>query len=154
MPSTQATYDDANLILRLYELRRDEKMRTARNWFAGNFKPANLEEMQKIAPPGSEQNAYVRMVTSYWEMAASFITSGVLNADLFFQAAGEMLFVWERVKPVVSEMRTFMKSPQIWRNLETVGAQYAKYMESQGPESYQAFQAMVRGVGAADAAKS
>jgi len=153
MPSNQATYDDANLILRLFELRRDEKMRAARNWFASSFRAASIAEMQKLAPQGSDENAYVRMVTSYWEMVASFVASGVLNAELFFQSGGEMLFVWERVKDIVPEMRTMMKSPQIWRNMEQVAGQYVKYMESQGPESYASFQAMVKSVGA-ETAKS
>jgi hypothetical protein len=146
MPSNQATYDDANLVLRLYELRRDETMRKARTWFAASCKPASLEDMQKITPPGSDENAYFRMVTSYWEMVASFVTSGVLNQDLFFQSGGELLFVWERVRDLIPAMRERMKSPFIWQNMETVANQYIKYMEAQGPGSYAAFQAMVRSV--------
>src|ERR1035438_6370908 len=83
--STQATYDDANLCLRLYELRREEKLREARAWFAGNFAPTTVEEMMKLAPPGSQENAYMRMVASYWEMAAAFVTAGVLNQGMFLQ---------------------------------------------------------------------
>src|ERR1039458_3640280 len=90
---TQATYDDANLILRIYELRREEKLRKAREWFSANFHAASLEDMQRIVPPGSQENAYFRMVVSYWEMVAALVTSGVLNQDLFFQTNGELLFV-------------------------------------------------------------
>jgi len=148
MPSNQATYDDANLILRLFELRRDEKLRKARSWFSANFKPTSMEEFQKIAPPGTEENTYLRMVMSYWDMAASFVTSGVLNQELFFQSAGELLFVWERVREYVPAIRAAMKHPQMWHNLETVANQYIKHVEATGPESYAAFQAMVRGAGA------
>lgn len=140
---TQATYDDANLILRLYELRRDEKLREARAWFAAHCVASSLEELMRIAPPGSPENAFVRMVTSYWEMAASFVTSGVLNQDLFFQSNGELLFVWERMRAVVPAFREFMKNPRSWHNLETVGNAYMKWMESNGPGAYAAFQDMV-----------
>ncbi|HEY2012936.1 MAG TPA: hypothetical protein VGH38_05510 [Bryobacteraceae bacterium] len=144
MPTSQATYEDANLILRLYELRREEKMREARAWFAANFAPSSLEDSQKLAPPGSKENAYVRMVISYWETAASFVTAGVLNQDLFFQSSGECLFVWERVRVLLPEFRAISKNPHSWRNLEIVGTAYVKWMESNGPEAYPAFQQMLR----------
>src|SRR5262249_38282102 len=76
--TTRPTYDDVSLILKLYEMRRDEKLRAARGWFAANFKVKTIEEWQKLCPPGSDPNASYRMVTSYWEMVASFITGGVL----------------------------------------------------------------------------
>jgi hypothetical protein len=143
---TQATYEDANLILRLYELRREPKLREARAWFAGNFKASNMEELMKVAPMGSEENAYFRMLVGYWDMAASLVTSGVLNQDLFFQSNGELLFVWERVKDVAPGFRGFMKNPHAWHNLETVANSYIKWMQSNGPEAYPAFQALVQGM--------
>ena len=146
--TTQATYDDATLILRLFELRRDEKLRKAREWYAANFKPASLEDVDRIAPMGSTENAYMRMVVSYWEMAASFVVSGVLHQDLFFQSSGELLFVWERLQPIVEAQRAARKNPHLYRNLETVAGAFAKWMESHGPEAYKAFQAMVRSVAA------
>ena len=139
---TQATYDDANLVLRLYELRREDKLRTARDWFAKNCNPTSLADMQRIAPPGSQENAYIRMVVGYWETAASFVASGVLNQELFFQTSGEMLVVWERMRKLVPEMRAMTKNPGSFRNLESVGNAYIKWMESQGPEAYSGFQAM------------
>jgi hypothetical protein len=141
----QSTYDDANLILRLYELRREEKLRQARAWFTANFAPSSLEELQRLAPPGSQENAYMRMVTSYWEMVASFVTSGVLNQELLFQSGGELLFVWERVREVVPQMRAFNKNPHYYHNLEIVGNAFIKWMQGNGPETYPHFQAMVRG---------
>lgn len=146
MPTQQATYEDANLVVRLYELRREEKLRAARAWFAANFKASTVEEMMRLAPPGSQENAYVRMVTSYWEMVAAFVTSGVLTQDLFFQTNGEMLFVWERLREMVPSYRDFSKNPHSWHNLETVGNAFIKWMESHGPEAYPAFQAMVKTV--------
>src|SRR5947208_11980957 len=117
---TQATYEDANLLLRIYELRREEKLREARAWFSAHFSPSSMDEVMKMAPPGSQENAYVRMVVSYWEMVASFITAGVLNQDLFFQTGGELLACWEKIKPFLAEFRGFMKNPNAWKNLEVV----------------------------------
>src|ERR1041385_8280829 len=92
--AARATYDDVNLILRLYEMRREERLRDARKWFIASFKVKTFEDFQTLCPPGSETNASYRMVTSYWEMVGSFLTSGVLNNELFYQSGRELLFAW------------------------------------------------------------
>jgi hypothetical protein len=81
-------------------------------------------------------------------MVATFVTSGVLNQELVFQTNTEMLFVWERLRVIVPAYRESRKNPHFWRNLETVGNLFIQWMESQGPEVYPAFQAMVKGVAA------
>ena len=137
------TYDDANLLLRLYELRREEKMRTAREWFAQNFHFRTVEEFMQKCPSNSSMNAYARMVISYWDMVASFITAGILNQELFFQSQGELLFVWERIRSLVPEMREAAKNPYAYENLETVAKAYIKWMDAKAPEAYAAFSARV-----------
>ena len=139
----RATYDDANLILKLYELRREETLRKARSWFVANFSASSFEEMMQKYPMGSEESTYARMVSSYWDMAASFVTAGVLNQELFFESNREMLVVWERMRGVVDGMRQFTKDPETCANLEKVGNAYAKYLESRGPETYSFFKGMV-----------
>src|SRR5215203_2952924 len=110
--STSATFDDVNLILRLYELRRETKLREARDWFGVNFKGVKtMDDVLRIGPPGSKEDAYVRMVTSYWDMVASFITSGVLNRDLFFQSGGELLFTWFRIEAIIPVIRQMYGNP-------------------------------------------
>ena len=141
--ANQATYDDANLILRLYELRREEKLRVARDWFMKNYRANSLEEAMKIIPMGSQENAHFRMLVSYWEMAASFITSGVLNQELFFQSNGELLFVWERVKPIVEGFRAWTKNPDSWKNLEKVANAYIEFYKAKGPGVYEGVVAMI-----------
>lgn len=131
--SNPATHEDANLILRLYEIRREEKMRTARDWFVRNFKPKSAEEMNTIAAPGTTENAYMRQVTSYFEMVASFVTSGVLNSELYFQSGGELMLVYIRMMPVLKELREKTKNPDMYKNLETVGEQYLAWYDSKGP---------------------
>ena len=143
---TPATYDDANLILKLYDMRREEKLRSAREWFVRNFHCATMEEFNQAAPPGSQENAYTRQVITYWEMVASFITSGVLNEHLFFQSGIEMLLVWERVRDFVPEMRAANKNAGSWKNLEMVANKFIQYLNGMDPETYPAFAARIRGM--------
>ena len=143
--TNQATYDDANLILRLYELRREETMRKARQWFA-SFASNNPDEIQKVTTFGTQENAYMRMVLSYWDMAASMVTSGVLNEDLFLESGGELLFTWEKVRHIVPESRARMNNPAYLKNLEAVAQAAIKRM---GPEAYESWSAMVRGASTA-----
>jgi hypothetical protein len=137
---TMPTHEDANLILRLYELRREETLRKARQWFVQNFHVTDWASLQSIAPPGSQENAYFRMVVSYWEMAASFVASGVLNQELFFQSNQELLLVWTRVSGSIADFRKTMNSPRMWKNLETVAMAYIDYWERNAPGAYAAFQ--------------
>ena len=134
------TYDDANLILRLYEMRRDERMRQARAWFTAKCKGVkNYDELIKLAPGGSEENASIRMVTSYWDLVGSFMTSGVLNKELFFQSGRELLLVWERVRDYLPSMREAYKDPNYLTHLETIGNEFAAYFKKQDNDAYEAF---------------
>jgi hypothetical protein len=119
----RATYEDANLLLRLYELRREERLRKAREWFIKNFHASTMEEFQKLCPLGSEENAFYRMVVSYWDMAASFVTGGVMHEGLFTQNSRASCFwcgsgfaTWYRVCGKPSRTQT---SLEIWRQLRT-----------------------------------
>lgn len=143
--ANKPTYDDANLLLRLYELRREETMRTARQWLA-SFSPNDDEDIEKVTDRGRKENAYFRMVISYWEMAASFVTSGVLNEELFLQNSGEALFVWEKTRALIEENRKRMNNPGFMKNLETVAQSMIQKM---GEEGYQSWSAMIRGTAAA-----
>lgn len=133
------TYDDANLILRLYEMRREERLRQARAWFTAKCKVKSYEELVKLAPGGSDENASLRMVTSYWDLVASFMTSGVLNKELFFQSGRELLLVWERVRDYLPSQRDAYKDPQYLQHLETIGNEFAAYFKKQDPAAYEAF---------------
>lgn len=114
------TYDDAHLVLKLYELRRDEKLRAAREWFVARFFPRSAADIETLyAAPGNE-NVFFRMVTSYWDMAASFVVRGVLNADLLLDSSGEMLLVWAKLEEIVPQIRGKVVSPVFLSNLERV----------------------------------
>ncbi len=138
MPN-QATYDDANLILRLYELRREETMRKARAWFFGHFLAASREEYLALCPPGSQEDAYFRMVTTYWEMAASFITSGVLNQDLFLDSGNELILVWDRVRDLVPLWRQTM-SARFVTHVQRVAEAGIERMDREQPRRLRPFQ--------------
>ena len=139
MPTNCATYDDVNLILRLFELRREERMRQARNWFTGSFHAKTCAKLNELCPPGSDENASFRMVVTYWDMVASFITGDVLQQGIFFESGFEMLLVWVRIKDFLPEMRESRKDPTTWKNLETVAQAYAEWLNKRSPGSYEAF---------------
>lgn len=131
------TYDDAKLILRLYELRREERLRQAREWFSKGFTASTLEEFQTQCAPGSEPEAYFRMVVTYWDMAASFVTSGVLHEDLFLESGGELLYVWEKMKFLVPAWRGYMGNPKYLSSLETVAGAAVARMNRADPKAYE-----------------
>ncbi len=97
-------HDDANLILKLYDLRREEVMRKARSWFVGEFNPGSIEDIQNVLL--SEHSAYYRMVTTYWEMACSFVTNGALDEQMFNDANGEHVAVFCKVEPFIGQIRS------------------------------------------------
>lgn len=134
-----ATYDDANLVLRLYELRREPRLRDARKWFGGSPQFQSRDEWLKTCPPGSEENASYRMVVTYWEMVASLVAGGVLNAELFFASNLEMLFVWEKIRVMLPEVRAAQKNPMLYRNIERVAAEYIDHMKAGSPEWYDSY---------------
>ncbi len=142
-PTPTATFDDANLLLRLYELRREERMRKARGWYASNCVAESLDELNKLCPPGSDENASFRMVTSYWEMVASFVTSGVLSRELFFQNTRELLLTYIRFEKAIPALRETFGDPFAYHNLETVAKEFQAWMEKRAPGSYEGFKKRV-----------
>jgi hypothetical protein len=133
------TFDDVNLILRLYDMRREDRMREARHWFVANFKARTLEEWAALCPPGTEANASYRMVTSYWEMVASFINTSVLNAEIFYQSGRELLFVYARVRHILPALREKFANTGELKNLETAAEGYIEWWNHQSPGAFDAF---------------
>jgi hypothetical protein len=137
---------DAEVVMRLYELRREDKLRIARNWFFANFKGIkSTDEFLKLAPYGSDENAWFRMVVSYWDMAASFVNSGAVNPDLFFRSSNEMLFVWLRASDVIPELRKSRNNPLAFTDLEQGAKTMQEWMETRAPGAYEGFRKMVLG---------
>ena len=121
--SKKATATDAQLIMQLYDLRREPEMRKARSWWLGEFWPESADDFLKTAwAMGTPENNWLRQVGGYWSMAASFVLQGALNEDLFIQPAvsGEMVFVFAKVQPFLKELREKMGDPQLFGNIEKV----------------------------------
>jgi hypothetical protein len=120
MSNPQATHYDAELVLKLYDLRREAVMRQARD-FVAQFSPSSFEELMAVVGAfGTKENAYVRQVLGYWEMVASLIVHGTLNAALAQDTLGEMNFVYAKVQPFLKGMREKMISPEFLQNMEKV----------------------------------
>lgn len=107
-------YEDADLILKLYELRREETMRKARTFMAG-FNPESIEDIMAVAT--GEHNAYFRMVMSYWDMAASLVNNGAIDEQMFNDANGEHFFYYAKFEPFIEELRATFGA-QMWMHLE------------------------------------
>jgi hypothetical protein len=138
----QPTYDDANLILRLYDLRREPRLREARRWFTAMPALTSREQFLQVAPPGSEENASYRMVTTYWDMAASFVVNGIINRELFYRSNNmELLIVWLKVQGIATEMRTVSKNPFTFKNVEDAARPFIEYLNEHAPGFYDAWAA-------------
>jgi len=98
-----AVHYEAELILKLYELRREETMRVARDWFAREFHPENLADFEKAFL--GEHSGHLRMVTSYWDMAAAFVNNGAISVQLFTDTNGEHFGVFGKIEPFLKEIR-------------------------------------------------
>jgi len=121
--SKKATATDAQLIMQLYDLRREAEMRKARTWWVAEFWPQNADDFVKVSSAlGSQENNWLRQVGGYWSMAASFVLQGALNEDLFLQpaASGEMFFVFAKVQPFLKELREKIGDPHLFGNIEKV----------------------------------
>lgn len=150
----EVTHDQVNLFLRLYELRREPRMREAREWYFANFKPASHEDMIKLAPSGSAANASMRMVISYWEMAASIVNRGLIDEDFFFENTGEQWAAWGRIKASVPAMRERSKNPHQYANLEKHVARFEAWREKRAPGSNEAIRQMMAQMQVAAQSKS
>lgn len=117
MSDAQATHHDGELILKLYDLRREPLMREARAYYA-SIPPTEQAFFSVIANPASKENSYIRQVLGYWEMTASLVNHGALNAALAFDTLQEMYFVYAKVKPFLPRLREMTNSPDFLINME------------------------------------
>lgn len=126
-------HHDAELLLRLYDLRREEKLRRARAWFIGKFRAQSLEESLRTYPHDSDENALIRMTVTYWDMAASVVNHGLIHEEFFFENNGEFWIVWEKIRPLVPALREMYKNPHVYANLEKLASKYEKWMNERAP---------------------
>ncbi len=141
--ATNPTHEQAELQLKLYDLRREARLRQARDWFAKNYHAETLDEALRIAPMGTEAGTSFMMVVSYWDQACAFLNHGLLHEDLFFETSGEFFFVWERVKPTIKEGRQRFSNPLFLAHLEKTASRYETWIEKRAPGHVAAMRQMM-----------
>lgn len=129
----QATFEQGQLQLQLYDLRREAKLRQARDWVFQNYHVDTFDEAMRLAAPGTDNGALAMMVFSYWEQACSYLNHGLLHEDLFFESNGEFFGVWELVKGIVPQGRERFSNKQFLANMEKVAERFEKWTESRSP---------------------
>jgi len=130
---TKPTHEQAQLHLQVYEMRREARLRQARDWFFKNYIVENFDDAFRIAPPGTENGALAMMVMSYWEQACALLNYGLLHEDLFFETSGEFFGVWEMIKPTVPQARERFVNPHWLGHLEKAAKRYESWIESRSP---------------------
>jgi hypothetical protein len=108
----------AELIMQLYDLRREATMREGRNWYVEFFPSSAQDIIQAMVDP--KTSGYYRMVVSYWDMAASFVNRGAIDEEMFMETCGESMMVFAKIEPFVSEVRTILGNPNYAKNLEAL----------------------------------
>jgi hypothetical protein len=121
--SKKLTAAEAQLVLQLYDLRREAELRKARNWWTSEFWPQSADDYLKVVQAaGTPENNWLRQASSYWSMAASFALHGAIDIDFFLQPSisGEMVFILAKVHPFLKDLREKMGDPHIFGNIEKV----------------------------------
>jgi hypothetical protein len=151
----QATHEQADLMLKLYDARREPKLREARKWFFSSFNPTNFDEVVKYFMGPGEEGAYIRMVASYWDMVANYANRGLVDEEFLFETSGEQWIIWERLKPVIAQWREAFKNPHHFGHLEEHARRYEAWREKRAPGSNDHMRQVLARMraGAAEAAK-
>jgi hypothetical protein len=122
MAQGMANSEDAQIILKLYELRTETVMREARSWVTTEFLPQNADEFFLVMSDfGSQKNNWLRQVITYWDMAASLVLHGALSADLFVDCSSEPFFILAKLEPIL---------PDIHARLPTIFSKMLKLIEN------------------------
>jgi hypothetical protein len=120
MTGAKASYQDIDVLLRLYDLRREALMREARRFVDGKFAPKSADELVAIVNAGTQDSGYVLQVYGYWDMVAAFVLDGPLNERLVYDTCQEMYFLYAKIQPYLHEFRLQMSLPEWMRSIETL----------------------------------
>jgi len=142
--ATKPTHEQAQLHLQVYDLRREARLRQARDWFQKNYIVETIDDAMRIAAPGTETGALAGMVIGYWEQACALLNYGLLHEELFFETSGEFFGVWESLKPVVPQFRELFADKNILANLERAAQRYEAWSESRSPGHVAAMREFMR----------
>ncbi len=120
------THADAELLIRLYEIRREPELRRARRWFLTDFKATTWDEIKRDYLKHTDEDRWFRQTTSYWEMVGALVNRGVLNAELFFEHGGEHVAAWKRCEAWIEGARADIR-PTYLHNFEKVVRDHLAY---------------------------
>jgi hypothetical protein len=138
------THEQAQLQLKLYDLRRETRLRQARDWYFQNYWADTLDEAMRVAPMGTEAGTFFMMVVSYWDQACAYLNYGLLHEDLFFETGGEFFGVWERLKPTIAEGRKRWSNPLFLAHLEKAANRFETWSEKRAPGQIAAMRQMMQ----------
>ena len=133
--ATKPTHEQAQLHLQVYDLRREARLRQARDWFQQNYNVQTFDEAMKYMQPDSEGGTYVGMVIGYWEQACALLNYGLLHEGLFFETSPEFFNVWEKLRKVVPEFRKRFGDKHMLENLEKAAERFEVWAERRSPGS-------------------
>lgn len=131
--ASKPTHEQAQLHLQVYDLRREARLRQARDWFQAHYHAETMEEAMRFMGPGTEHGAFVGMVIGYWEQACTLLNYGLLHEDLFFETSGEFFGIWEQLKPVAPQFREAFHDPNMLANLEKAANRFEAWSEKRSP---------------------
>jgi hypothetical protein len=132
---TKPTHEQGQLHLQVYDLRREPRLREARDWFQLSYNAQTFEEAMKLMAPGTESGKFTGMVIGYWEQACALLNYGLLHEGLFFETSGEFFGIWEQLKKVVPDFREKFGDKYLLSNMEKAATRYEAWAEQRNPGS-------------------
>jgi hypothetical protein len=126
---SKSSYEEADLLIKLYDLRRDSLLRKARAWFLSQYEAHSWEDKVRKYASDSEEERYARMVISFWDMAAALVNRGYISETLFFETNREHYLTWEKIKPWIEGGRKETGNPMLYKNLEILANNYEKWLD-------------------------
>jgi hypothetical protein len=119
---TKNALKQAELILKLYEIRRETALRAARDYVGGEFQPKSVDDFVSLVKDGGKPSGHILQVYGYWDMVAAFVVHGALDEELIFDTCQEMYFQFGKIQPYLVEFRQKMNLPEFLKSMETVVA--------------------------------
>ena len=120
MKDSETAIRQAELILKLFELRRETVMRSARSYVGGEFMPSSADEVMSLVSAGGPKASYILQVYGYWDMVSAFVVHGALDKSLVYDTCQEMYFQYAKIQPYLAGIREKMHLPELFRSIESV----------------------------------
>jgi hypothetical protein len=137
---TKNALKQAELIVKLYEIRRETALRASRDYVGGDFNPKSVDEFVSLVKDGGKPSGHIMQVYGYWDMVAAFVVHGALDENLIFDTCQEMYFQFEKVQPYVAGFRQKMNLPEFLKSMESVvlGAKEKRTQQTAKPKKARA----------------